>query len=127
TQALALAELLRGASVVDAAAKARVDRTTVHRWLRDDPAFIAELNRGKAEVIDRARTELRGLCGAAIAVYRDLLTQPNPQPLKLRAAESVLKMIGANVPEAVGPIDPADAERERRKREFAALLDDPIV
>jgi hypothetical protein len=47
-QTQALASLLRGETVTAAAAAANVARETVHRWLRDDPIFQAEWNRGKA-------------------------------------------------------------------------------
>ncbi len=40
----ALAALLSGATVTAAAKSADVDRGTLHRWLADDPTFIAAYN-----------------------------------------------------------------------------------
>ena len=40
-QVRALAALATGSSVTDAARIGKVDRTTVHRWLRGDTAFQA--------------------------------------------------------------------------------------
>ena len=44
-QLTALTALATGATVTLAAGEAGVDRTTVHRWLRDDHAFQALWNR----------------------------------------------------------------------------------
>ncbi len=62
----AIEALARGATVTNAAAAAGVDRTTVHRWLRDGPEFIAELNRTRLEMADGIRGELRALAADAV-------------------------------------------------------------
>src|SRR5438046_1747190 len=50
TQERALTMLLSGKSITDAATAAEVDRTTVHRWLKEDFGFQAALNRGRREL-----------------------------------------------------------------------------
>jgi hypothetical protein len=51
-QDAAVAALLAGRTVTDAAAATGVDRTTVHRWLKKDFAFQAALNLGRRESRD---------------------------------------------------------------------------
>ena len=44
-QEMAIAALIRGATVTDAATEAGVSRQTVSEWRNHDPEFIAALNR----------------------------------------------------------------------------------
>ena len=55
--------LLLGATVTDAAARAGVDRSTLYRWLNDDPKFHGELTRIKRERFESARAQIRSLSG----------------------------------------------------------------
>ena len=64
-QLTAMEALLTGSTVTCAASVAGVARTTVHRWLRQDWDFQAELNRLKREVRDA--TEMRLLSAAESA------------------------------------------------------------
>ena len=50
-QLRALASLARGSSVTDAAGAAEVDRTTLHRWLREDTAFQAAWNSLRRDIL----------------------------------------------------------------------------
>jgi hypothetical protein len=128
-QARALAALLRGTTVTAAAEAAGVDRATVHRWLRHDTDFQAELNRGKAELLDAVRAELRALASDAVGVVRDMLSPATaaPPPVRLKAALAVLAMVGADRQEDLGPQTPADAERENALRDEESLLDDMLT
>ena len=56
-----LEALTAGATVTAAAAAARVDRVTVHRWLRDDFAFQAAFNRARRDLRSAAEARLLGL------------------------------------------------------------------
>jgi hypothetical protein len=49
TQELAIAALVTGSTVTEAAEQAAVSRETVSRWVHRDPDFIAELQNTRAE------------------------------------------------------------------------------
>src|SRR4051812_612547 len=83
-QLAAIAALVGGSSVTDAAARAGVDRTTLHRWLSGDALFVATLNRSKHEALGAVRGELRALAREAVATLRGLLSTPS-QAVRLRA------------------------------------------
>jgi hypothetical protein len=125
--------LLAGKSIVDAATVARVDRTTIHRWFRDDAAFIAEYQTDRAEMVGRIRRELAALGQDAVETLRESLAQGAPPELRLRAALALLKMLGADYPVECGDTtvrEAAAAVREREgdlvKRELIASLTDAI-
>lgn len=128
-QLAALVSLASGSTVTDAAKAAGVDRGTVHRWLADDAAFVAENNRGKLEALEAIRAELRLAAAEAVATIRRILRGGDiriPAAVQLKAALSVLAMVGEHVPPPMGPTDPEDAEiviRSRESdRELAALI-----
>jgi hypothetical protein len=95
-QTLAVEQLVAGGTVTQAAEAAGVDRTTVHRWLRNDFAFQAAYNNAqrdlRREVEDRltrltnaaAETVVAAVEGgdvrAALAVLRGLGLLPGRQP-----------------------------------------------
>lgn len=89
-QQSALTALVGGATVVDAAAAARVHRNTVGRWLTE-PDFLQALT-------DAVRVGLRGVTARsagdvddALAVLRDLMTDQGVTPaVRLRAAATLL-------------------------------------
>lgn len=116
-QSRALSALLAGETVTSAAERAGVARETVHRWLRE-PSFLAELNGGKAEILATVRANLRETAVAAAKFLHEALTsQYSNNTLKLKVSLAVLRMVGADEPEAIGPTDPdeiAVAERERK-------------
>src|SRR6516164_10657009 len=74
SQEKAIAALLAGATVTAAAAKAGVARQTVHRWLSDDPAFIAEYNLARREMAEAVGQALRLLAAQAVTVLKRTLT-----------------------------------------------------
>ena len=61
-----LACLLAGSTVTAAAEAARVDRTTVHRWLRSDFDFQAALNRARRELRDAMASRLHDSAQRAV-------------------------------------------------------------
>src|SRR4051794_37203961 len=116
-QERAVATLLSGATVTAAAERAGVSRQTVHRWLAEDPAFIAEYNRGRREMADAVKQALRMLSAQSVRVLKRTLTSSKTPPaLKLRAAIEVLKLT-ADPPE--GPTDAEDARIEVGRRNGA--------
>lgn len=106
-QLKAIAALASGASVIDAAAQAGVDRSTLYRW-KEIPEFAAELNRTRAEQADAIRGELRALAGTAVKTIRTILDDPTTAPgVRLRASLAVLETLKALEPESIGPTDAA--------------------
>lgn len=79
-----------GASVTDAAAKAAVDRTTVHRWQKSDFAFQASLNRGKQELWDSIEHQRLRIARAAADTVLEALPDGD-----VKTALAVLKSMGA--------------------------------
>ena len=123
-QERAIAALLTGESVTGAAGRAGVARQTVHRWLAEDPDFIAAYNQARREIAEAVSQSLRVLSVESVRVLERALTSPKtPATLKVRAALEVLKMTAAP-PE--GPTDAGDARaevaRRDRKRKSAAML-----
>ena len=58
---------------------------------------------------------------------RESLTPSTPPAIRLRAALSVLEMVGAGQPEPPGPLTPADAERAIRRRDEAEIHGDLLI
>ena len=88
--------LLLGATVTHAAARAGVDRSTLYRWLNDDPKFHGELTRIKRERFESARAQIRNLSEDAVKTIRALITGAKvPAAVRLKAALAVLEAVGA--------------------------------
>jgi hypothetical protein len=79
---------------------------------------------GQGQLVGAVRAELRALGSEAMTALRDLLNPASPAPVRLRAALEVLRMVGADQPEPIGPETPADAERAIHERDMADFLDD---
>ena len=94
--------LLEGATITKTAETIGVDRSTMHRWLRE-PKFIAERNRRAKEAREACQERLRHLADAAVEVVGKAVEAGN-----LRAALSLLKIVGLG---NVGPGDEETAER----------------
>ena len=99
----ALLQLLEGHSVTKTAEAVGIDRSTLHRWLRE-PKFIAERNRLVKESRDAARSRLHSLIGKAAEVVENRIKTGD-----LKAALAVLKMNGLATGEKV------DEETDERK------------
>jgi hypothetical protein len=104
----AIGVLACGGSVSDAARAASVNRSTIYRWLDDNPNFIAELNRFRTEQRDTIRRELHALADDAIGAMRDLLSTAAPPAIRLRAATAVLTSLGVIDAQTIGPVHAAD-------------------
>lgn len=114
-QGLALAALLVGKPITTAAREAGVSRSTVHRWLNDDPEFLATFNGARAEMAAAVEQGLRLLSASAVTTLRVLLTRRRvSDEVKLRAALAVLDRVAAPVQ---GPTDVDDAKSEIAIRE----------
>ena len=116
-QTKALAVMLAGGTVTLAAKRAGVARETVHRWLRE-PLFLAELNGGKAEMMAKVRADLRVTAVEAAKFLREAMTSDySNKTLKLKISLAVLKMVGADEPEPIGPTDPDEIALDQRERD----------
>jgi hypothetical protein len=114
-QVRAIGAPLGGSTVTDAAKSAGVSRATVHRWLSEDPDFMAAYNMARREATEALRQRLRGM--GLEAVEGALLTdRDTPPTVRLRAAMEVLEV--ATSPPG-GPTDPRDAATLIRRRENA--------
>jgi hypothetical protein len=136
-QEIALAALLAGKPLGEAAAAASCHRSTLWRWLQADPAFMARYNRGRLELIDQARAELLTLAAKAVAVLRETLEAGDPS-MRFKAAVRTLELLGCDgKPPVIGPTDPAevaedlvgeqiDLDQQRsRNAIFKRIQDDP--
>lgn len=114
-QKRAITSLLTGATATAAAKAANVHRGTVHRWMKEDPAFIAEFNLARKEMSEAVGQELRYLASEAIDVLRSFLVDPDiAPPLRLKAAIEVLK---ASSPLPDEPTDVEDVQAAITKRD----------
>lgn len=79
--------LLTCASVEEAAVQAKVNKTTIYRWVQQKP-FSSELRRRQRLVLDVVVSSLSAMATDATAAYRDALHDENIST-RLRAAESL--------------------------------------
>lgn len=116
TQELAVAALVEGHSVTDAAAVAGVTRQTVHRWLAGDFFFRAELNRQRQEIRDAYRDRLHQLAGVAIGTVEEAVGKGDA-----RVALALLRDLGVLSLPAIGSSNPDElreaAEIEELQRQ----------
>jgi len=115
-QTAALEPLLSGASITKAAELAHVDRSTVHRWLREDPEFRAALNAAKREFRRELTARLHGLANAALEVVEKAVVNGDA-----RVAIAVLRGIGLlpGTAPSIGPSDPTEiAEMDEQVARF---------
>jgi len=87
-QIRAITLLVAGKSNTEVADTLGKERKTIYRW-KQDPHFIAELNRQRKEIYEAGQTRLYGLLHKAISVIEHQLIQEN----SLKAALEVLKLI----------------------------------
>ncbi len=118
-QTAALASLLTGCTVTAAAEAAAVDRSTLHRWLREDYTFQAAYNRGRRELHEAAATGLLVLAEDAAAALRQGIRDGN-----VPAALAVLKGLGLLAGQAplIGSDDTAVLRPQAELRDLLALV-----
>ena len=126
----ALEALGAGATVTEAARQAGVDRTTVHRWLRDNFSFQAAWNRLRRDLEREAETRIERLAHEALGAVEDAVASGDA-----RVALAVLKGVGllagarlmigctdADALEAESRIATAEADSDRSLRELTAQV-----
>lgn len=118
-QQTALVELIEGRSVTLAAKVAGVDRTTVHRWLKNT-TFAAERNRLLKERLDQLQAKTFSLGETALETVQAVMTTAESPRTRLEAAKMAIKITGLDKPARIGPTEAEEIERERQ--EHLALL-----
>src|SRR5213079_273365 len=91
-QAQVIKSLARGQTVTAAAEDAGVHRTTVHHWLRSEPAFKAAAETARTEYADELNDGLRELAARAVHTLHDLLQDiSTPPAVRLKTALAILQ------------------------------------
>ena len=123
SQCRALENLMTGHSMSAAARGAGVGRTTLYRWLKEDPAFRAAHNAWQKDTVAAARSSILALTEPAIrAVAAALESGDAKTGLKL------LSSLGMLTPPTPGSTEPADVQKElhieRKRKETDLFLAD---
>lgn len=100
TQEIAIAALLEGHTVTDAAAAAGVTRQTVHRWTTEDSEFAAEMNRQRLEIRTAYRRRVERLAEHAIGAVETAIGEGDA-----KTALAILKSLGLLDSTTIGPTD----------------------
>ena len=120
-QIAALSALLSGETIKAAAESAGVDRSSIHRWLREDWNFQAARNRGLEAIQAATMAGLHSLAQSALEVVRGAIAEGDQQ-----AAISVLKglglLSGRQTVTRSGNAEVLREEYEVRRREAASDL-----
>src|SRR5580765_5130569 len=122
-QQRALAVLIEGKALKEAAEGAGVNRSTLYRWIRQDAAFAAAYNAWQQEIAESARARM--LCASHAAVEKVIRCMD----LDANLAFKVIKEMGILRPRAAGQIDP-DRLRQAmalEERELARRFDETAV
>jgi len=108
-QARALAALVGGATITAAGEAAGRDRTTVHRWLREDHGFQAVYNTARADLRREVEAQLDHIVQDAVEAVRGAVRSGD-----VRAALAVLKGTGvlSGAAPTIGAEDPAELAEE---------------
>ncbi len=89
--------------------------------MRDDPEFIAGLNRAKLFRRERLRADVLSLASDAMATLRELVSGPDvPPSVRLRASLAILDAADALKGEEIGP---TSAEAVEAKMDHQRFID----
>jgi hypothetical protein len=127
-QETAVAALLAGRTITDAAADAGVDRATLYRWQNENFAFMAAVNAGRRELRKSVHTRLERLAEKAAGCVEKAIDGGD-----VKTALEILKGLQVLAPFSIGSEDPAELAEEnrlqtieqegnRKTREMMALL-----
>jgi phage terminase small subunit len=112
-----------GGSVTDAARFAGVSRSTVYRWMKNDPVFVAAMNEWKNEAVENARSRLVAMTNRAAMAVDLALSRDNPH-----IAMQLLKGLGVLQKSEPRYSDPDDVRRmmkvEDMRRQVEVLRDE---
>lgn len=119
-QNAALEELVRGKSVPETAKAAGVNKTTVYRWIKNNPKFLAEYNIWHEEMEQKTRSRMLGmLCKAADAVEVALEEGDAKLGMRLMEKMGVIHVAAARLtdPEELRMQKELEEKRRRVERE----------
>lgn len=119
-QTLALSAIVAGRSITDAAIDAGVDRSTVHRWLKEDD-FAAELNRARSALRTELNACLWNLAKTALSALSNGIEGGDT-----RAAFEVCRSLGLLEPRGLA-VGPETAAALKMKREEDQKLRDLLI
>jgi hypothetical protein len=120
SQHIAIQKLLAGATDIEAAKAAGVERQTVNHWKHNDPAFSQELIRQRAEIWEDTRNQLKGMVLNALSTISKAVNEGDT-----KAAMWLLDKINLDeiATEEINELKNAknqiiDEEKEKEKYEF---------
>ncbi len=118
--------LAQGLKVAEVARRLQVDRSTIHRWTREDPGFSRRVGDELARALDDVRDVARASYVAALDYLRDKLDGGLSGPVGVQAAGLLLKyaapvvQVDEAVAEAAVNPDGTAVARARGRRAVAA-------
>ncbi|HWE95242.1 MAG TPA: hypothetical protein VG269_14845 [Tepidisphaeraceae bacterium] len=117
-QQTALAALASGKLPTAAARAAGVVASTLYRWRKQDPAFIAALNAWRNYVQEAGRDRVLAMIGQATATVMTVMQQGDA-----RTALVILKGLGVITPVPPGPESPEGVHRANDRDNYRRYLD----
>ncbi len=90
TQRRAVEALMVGMDVTSAAKVAGCARQTIHKWMKEDAVFAAELNAQEAELIAHSGRRLMRLQTKAVDFMESALENDSPPWLKIQVARLII-------------------------------------
>jgi hypothetical protein len=90
--------------------------------LRDDPDFIASLNRSESFRKERLRDGVQSLASVAMATRRELARPGVAASVRLRASLAILQAADALNVEEIGPTSAEGVEAELEDKRFIESL-----
>jgi len=119
SQLKAIESLLSGSSLVDTAATAGVDRSTLSRWMKTDFEFQAALNQGREDLQSAYSARLEKLAEGAIKAVESAI-----QAGDSKTALEVLKGMGflRGKKASIGLTSVAALERSAERQRMLELL-----
>jgi hypothetical protein len=110
---------MAGGTHEEAAAAAGVHRVTVTKWANHHPAFIAEMNRARADLVHRTHSTVAEVTERALDVVRRAIEGGD-----VETALRVLRLMPPTLEEpAIGPTESAEVV-ERARRLMSTALDE---
>ena len=92
-QTRAIVALLTQPSMTAAAADAEISEVTLWRWQNTDPMFQRALRKARRHAVSQAIGTLQRAAGEAVAVLRQIATDPEKPPsARVTAARTILEM-----------------------------------
>jgi len=120
-----LTRLLDGWSASEVAAELGINRSTVSRWMKNDPEFVAALS-GNKEISESARGGLADLVPRALSLLEQALQNDNISASRATVALNVVKAaasLGAAAEKTEGTLAARLAEIDARANEQSNRYD----